>query len=281
MINGERRNDGFGVRVLVVTKIFKHILQINNLPETQLKRTYRLYYWPMLPGRGEFIRLIFEDAGADYIDVGRLPEDEGGGISALRKKIDNPHRGFESFALPLLEYDDYLIAQLPNICLFLANEFNMIPGGNHYFRANQLMLTICDIIDEIHNTHHPLSISMYYENQQEAAKKNALSFTTERLPKWLQYLEKTLIGNGEKHLAGTQISYVDIALFQLIRGLDYAFPNHMQRYLPQIPKLIALKDRVGERPGICSYLSSERCIDFNNDGIFRAYPELDIVDRST
>ena len=42
--------------------------------------TYRLYYWPGIQGRGEFIRLLLEEAGAAYIDVGN--DEEAGGLDA-------------------------------------------------------------------------------------------------------------------------------------------------------------------------------------------------------
>ena len=36
---------------------------------------YELYYWPSIQGRGEFIRLTLEEAGADYVDVARKSDD--------------------------------------------------------------------------------------------------------------------------------------------------------------------------------------------------------------
>ena len=40
---------------------------------------YELHYWPRIQGRGEFVRLALEQAGAEYVDVARGPKSSGGG----------------------------------------------------------------------------------------------------------------------------------------------------------------------------------------------------------
>jgi glutathione S-transferase len=50
----------------------------------------------------------------------------------------------------------------------------------------------------------------------------------------------------------------------------------MAEMTPRIPRLLSLRDRVAARPRIAAYLASSRRIPFNEDGIFRHYPELDI-----
>ncbi len=238
-----------------------------------MKPIYKLYYWPMLPGRGEFIRLLLEDVGVGYIDIGRLPEDQNGGIAALQNCLQNS----PSFALPILEVGELKISQMPNICLFLATKLGLVPGDENHWLANQLILTIADIINEVHNTHHPLDSGLYYEDQTEAAKISAAKFLRNRLPRWLNYFEKLLQQNSGRYLLGEEVCYVDIALFQLMRGLHYAFPENMQINDPSIPGLLQLCESIAARPGIAAYLNSDRCIAFNANGIFRAYPELDII----
>jgi len=80
-------------------------------------------------------------------------------------------------------------------------------------------------------------------------------------------------GNGRHAL--TTHSYVDLSLFQIMSGLDYAFPRAMKKMQRKIPHLKALTERVSERPRIAAYLASPRRLAFNEDGIFRHYPELD------
>ena len=242
---------------------------------------YKLYYWPMLPGRGEFIRLLFEHAEATYIDVGRLPEDQGGGIIGIQKFLNNTERGRRSFALPVVESGDLVISQLPNICLYLAKQFGLLPKGKLGWIANQIQLSICDVINECHNTHHPLSTSLTYEDQKEAARENAQAFLKNRLPRWMHYFESVLQQNGGEFMIGTKLSMLDIQLFQLMRGIHYAFPKHFTQQNQYTPGINQLVERVRQEPGISNYLASDRCIDFNEFGIFRAYPELESLQAVT
>ena len=93
----------------------------------------------------------------------------------------------------------------------------------------------------------------------------------------LGYFEEVLRHNpaGDKHLVGARLSYPDLSLFQMVAGLRYAFPRAMARLERRIPRVVALHDRVAARPRIAAYLASERRIPFNEEGIFRHYPELD------
>ena len=78
--------------------------------------TYRLYYWPGIQGRGEFVRLVLEDAGASYIDVGRLLEEEGGGPRAIVDILQRNDIGTPPFAPPILQHGDLFISQTATIC---------------------------------------------------------------------------------------------------------------------------------------------------------------------
>ncbi|QQR90758.1 MAG: glutathione S-transferase family protein [Myxococcales bacterium] len=238
--------------------------------------TYRLYYWPMLQGRGEFIRLALEDASAPYIDVARQTENEGGGISAI-KEILNRKTSFPPFAPPVLEDAKVLIWQTGHILQYLAPKLELVPGGEANYRvAQQLQLTITDFVSEIHDTHHALGPSIAYEEQKKACKERSALFLKARMPKYLGYFERLLSHTESEYVFGKQCSYVDLSLFQIIQGLEYAFPKTFGHFKNKIPHLIALANRVSKRANIASYIYSERRIPFNQHGIFRYYPELDV-----
>lgn len=235
---------------------------------------YELFYWPTIQGRGEFIRLALEEAGAPYVDVARLPEKEGGGIKAMMKVMhDVP--GLEPFAPPFLRSGDIVLAQSANILQYLAPRLDLV-GKNETGRlhAHQLQLTLADLVNEAHDTHHPVSVGLYYEDQKPEAKRRASAFRAERIPKFLGYFERVL-GRGKSGFLLGEFSYVDLSMFQVMVGLEYAFPRTMKDFEKKIPGLVKLRDQVQARPRIAAYLGSSRRIAFNEDGIFRKYPELD------
>ena len=137
----------------------------------------------------------------------------------------------------------------------------------------QVQLTIADRVAEAHNVHHPVAVSAYYEDQKAEAARAAGVFRDERMPKFLGWFEAAL-GEGA-WLGGERWSYADLSLFQLVEGLAYAFPRRMAALRVEIPKLLALRERVRALPELADYLASDRRIPFNEDGIFRHYPELD------
>jgi len=234
---------------------------------------YELHYWPGIQGRGEFVRLALEEAGADYDDVARLPASEGGGERALMRKLGELTP--PPYAPPVLVAGDLVLAQTANILLFLGARHGLGPtdeAGRLW--VNQLQLTFADLVKEAHDIHHPISGALYYEDQKDAAKANAHAFRRERLPKFLGYFERVLQGAGP-WLAGEAFSYADLSMFQVVRGLQYALPEAMAGLAPKIGKVLALADGVASRPNIARYLASPRRIAFNENGIFRHYPELD------
>lgn len=239
--------------------------------------SYELFYWPGLPGRGEFIRLVLEDAGAPYVDVARLPEDQGGGVPAILRLLRGEHEGLLPLAPPILRVGDLTLAQVANICQFLGPRLGLAPADEaDRLAANQLQLTIADLVAEVHDTHHPISTGRYYEDQKEAARERAAAFLEQRLGRFLGYFERVLERNGEQ-LVGAAISYVDLSMFQVLEGLAYAFPRAFARASAAIPKLLALRERVRVRPRLAAYLASDRRLAFNESGIFRRYPELDLA----
>ncbi|KRA33348.1 glutathione S-transferase [Rhodanobacter sp. Root627] len=231
---------------------------------------YALYYWSSIQGRGEFIRLALEDAGADYDDVARDQGDD-----AMTPFLEGKHEGALPFAPPFLKAGRLVIAQVAEILQYLGPPLKLVPDGEpRRLYAHQLQLTITDVVAEIHDSHHPIASSLYYEDQRSEARRRAKDLRENRLPKFLGYFEQVLERNGGRH-ALRQHSYVDLSLFQLMSGLDYAFPRAMQRLKRELPLLCALSQRVAERPRIAAYLASPRRLAFNKDGIFRHYPELD------
>ena len=230
--------------------------------------SYQLYYWTGLQGRGEFVRLCLEDAGADYVDVARVEGDE-----AMTPFLDGTHEGALPFAPPFLKSGRLVIAQVANILQYLGPRHGLVPESeSRRLYAHQLELTITDLVAEVHDTHHPVSTEQYYEDQRAEAKKRAQDFREARIPKFLGYFEQALERGGGKYVL-REHSYVDLSLFQVMAGLEYAFPKATKKQ--KLPLLRDLAKRVADRPNIAAYLASERRIPFNTNGIFRHYPELD------
>jgi glutathione S-transferase len=233
---------------------------------------YELYYWPDIQGRGEYVRLALEEAGADYVDVARSDR----GMSAMMKMME-ARSGTPPFAPPFLKAGRLVIGQTANILLYLGSRHGLAPKSEAgRLWVHQLQLTVADFVLEIHDTHHPLGPSLYYEDQRQPAKKRTEEFWKERVPKYLGYFEGLLASNGGAYLTGRRVSYADLSLFQIVEGLRYAFPKRMEDFESEIPGLIDLHDRVAARANIKAYLSSDRRIPFNEEGIFRRYKELDI-----
>ena len=232
---------------------------------------YELFYWPEIQGRGEFVRLVLEEAGADYVDVAR----SGRGMSAMMKLMETQGTT-PPFAPPFLKAGKLVIGQTANILFYLGSRHGLAPktesGG---LWVHQLQLTITDLVAEIHDTHHPLGPSLYYEDQRPPAKRRTAEFWAERVPKYLGYFEQLLADSGGTYVTGRPLTYVDLSLFQIVEGLRYAFPGRMNAFESKVPRLVGLHDSIAVRPNIKAYLDSNRRIPFNEQGIFRRYRELD------
>lgn len=238
---------------------------------------YELFYWPSIQGRGEFVRLVLEHAGADYVDVVRQ-RGPGMGIDAMLRLMNGPSLERPPFAPPFLRAGKQVIAQTANILHYLGPRLGLVPKADaSRLWAHQLQLTVEDLVIDIHDTHHPVAMSLYYEDQKPESWRRAKYFTEERAPELLGYFENVLQRNPGKrgYMVGRSLTYVDLSMFQLIEGLRYAFPKMMARLETQIPGLVSLHAVVALRPTIRAYCASERRLPFNQDGIFRHYPELD------
>lgn len=237
---------------------------------------YELFYWPGIQGRGEFVRLALEDAGADYVDVARGSSKNGLGIRAMMRVMEEATH--PPFAPPFLRDGDVLVGQTAAILLYLGPKLGLAPKSETgRLWTHQIQLTVTDLVVEAHDTHHPLSVERYYEDQKKESAERAADFRQYRIPKFMDWFETILARNpsGEKHLVGRSTTYADLSLFQVVEGLSYAFPKAMKRVLKNTPRVVALHDAVSKRPRIKNYLASERRIPFNEDGIFRHYSELD------
>jgi glutathione S-transferase len=236
---------------------------------------YELYYWPSIQGRGEFVRLALEDADADYVDVAR---DSQRGPSAVNKFFQTSAFDHPPFAPPFLKAGKVVIAQTANILLYLGPRLGLV-SKNEIIRvwAHQLQLTVADWVAEVHDVHHPIASALYYEDQKREAKRRAEDFIGSRVPKYLGYFESILKRSPKRseYILGKKASYVDLSLFQMVEGLRYAFPRAMSRLEPKHRRLAALHDRIAARRRLAAYLASPRRIPFNQQGIFRRYPELD------
>jgi glutathione S-transferase len=197
-------------------------------------------------------------------------------MAAMSRLMESPSVKQPPFAPPFLKAGKRVIAQTANILFFLGPRLGLAPKQDHgRLWAHQLQLTIADWVAEVHDSHHPIGGGLYYEDQKREAKRRAKDFTAERLPKFLGYFEQVLERNGSRVLVGNAVSYVDLSLFQMIEGLRYAFSRAMTKQERNHRRVIALHDRVASRPRLAAYLASERRLPFNQEGIFRHYPELD------
>lgn len=233
--------------------------------------TYELYYWTGIQGRGEYVRLALEAAGAPYRDVAREKGDHV--IEAMSKTLATP-----SFAPPFLKDGPLVVGQVAAILLYLGDKLDLAPKDERLrLWTHQIQLTIADFVLEGHDVHHPIGAGEYYENQKPEAERRAVEFREARIPKFLDWFETVLDRNpeGACHLVGSRLSYADLSLFQVMDGVSYAFPNLMQRLGGKYPKIGALCTMVAEHPKIAAYLASARRLASNESDLFRHYPELD------
>jgi glutathione S-transferase len=234
---------------------------------------YELYYWPMIPGRGEFVRLALEYAGADYVDVAREK-----GMKAVLTFVEGKDEAHPPFAPPYLRDGDLVVGQTSAILLYLGPRLGLTPKDEAgALWTHQVQLTIADLVSEAHDSHHPVALGDYYEDQKTEAKRRAKEFRKKRIPKFLGWLETVLTRNpaGRDWLVGETVTYADLSAFQAVTGLLYAFPKATKAALKEAPHLAALAVRVSELPTLKAYLESDRRLPFNEQGIFRRYPELD------
>ncbi len=190
---------------------------------------YELFYWPTLQGRGELVRLYLEDAGIPYVDVARQPATAGGGVEAMLKLVREGLGRIVPYASPMVRVDgEYLVWQASNILQVIAEREGLLPADlvarSH---LQGLQLTAADLIAEAHDTHHPISTTLTYEEQADSAVLAAQAFVDRRIPNYLWVFEETLLRSEGDYLLGAHCHYADTSLFQTVTGLTYAFPRAM------------------------------------------------------
>ncbi|RYC53838.1 hypothetical protein CHU98_g12370 [Xylaria longipes] len=251
---------------------------------------YELIYWPGIPGRGEFIRLALEEGGADYTDTAHTEK----GMDQTLAQIDDQNVGDANnpppLAPPILRHGDLLISQTPNILLYLGPRLGLVPSAegedgdpDALYRINALALTALDgLTNEVHDCHHPIASSLYYEDQKEESLRRSMDFVKNRLPKFLGYFERVLEGKASGDgpwLYGGRLTYADLVLFQAVDGVTFAFPKAISaaKTSGKYMHVFRLCDAVKERPKIQEYLASKRRQSYSQ-GIYRYYPELDLAE---
>ena len=240
---------------------------------------YELHYWPTIQGRGEFVRLALEAAGAPYVDVARGDSAAGQGLPALQARLADRRAPQPPFAPPFLVDGELVIGQTAAILLHLAPQLKLV-GRSERSRiwTHQIQLTIADVVSEAHDTHHPIASRLFHEDQLPESRRRAQDFCQHRLPRYLPWFEQILVRNpaGPRHLVGGKLSYADLSLFQLVEGLSYAFPKAAAQVLATTPTVMQLHQRVAALPRVAAYLRSPRRLAFNQQDLFRQYPDLDL-----
>jgi len=239
---------------------------------------YEFFYWPEIQGRGEFIRLALEDAGAAYVDVARGMESEGRGVPAMLDLMRGEGTSHIPFAPPFLRDGDTIVSHTAAILLYLGGRIGLAPSDERgRLWTHQIQLTITDIVQEVYNSHHPIDEDKWFHEQRHEAIARATVFRRDRMPKFLGWFERILQANpaGVDYLVGDSVSYADLSLFQLVEGLRFAFPLACELELAALPRVTSLHNAVAERSRLKAYLASERRVPFKETGIFRRYAELD------
>ncbi|OAQ97745.1 hypothetical protein LLEC1_00415 [Akanthomyces lecanii] len=239
---------------------------------------YELIYAPFAPGRGEHIRLLLEEAGVTYTDTTSLGWDAA--LAANQELLKGRDGNPPYFAPPLFRHGDLIISQTSNILMYLGSKLGLAGStAEDAFRVNALACTALDgLSDEVHATHHPISGTLYYEDQKDESTRASKVWINVRLPKFLAYWESVLASKGGPWLMGETFTYADIVLSQCIDGVKYAFPKAMAHLdeKSEYRRVFGHWEQVRARPRIAKYLASDKRQKYDN-GIYRYCPDGDVV----
>lgn len=221
--------------------------------------TWKLYYWDMCPGRGEYVRIVFEEAGVQFL------EDRD---NILEKVIKGGMEGFPAFAPPVITRGDFKLSQTPVICEYLGKHFNLYPASDtDVWHARQINLTIHDFQADGRNVFHAKQFTASYFGQEAETQGHIDWFRKERLPRWLLYFEKLLQANdnGRSFVIGDKLTYVDLGLLQVLRNAANQFSDEWIKM--DIPLIKAFKQRMEARPNLAAYFKSDRCQPFEGNSM--------------
>ncbi|XP_035669728.1 glutathione S-transferase P-like isoform X2 [Branchiostoma floridae] len=227
-----------------------------------------LYYWGCppgvkpFPGRGEFVRLIFEEAGVKFREVNDF--------EVLKKLFfTEKQKGFYAFAPPMIQRGKFRLSQTSVICSYLGKQFGLWPESEEdQWRAQQLNITIHDFIAEGRLAFHGRNPVESYYTQKEETQPYIDRFVATRLPRWLTHLETALKANndGQGFVIGGKLTYVDLGLLHVLRATESQFPQAWASN-DSIPLLKAFKARLSARPNLAAYFNSDRCVPFEGNSM--------------
>ncbi|KAK3723430.1 hypothetical protein LTR37_001682 [Vermiconidia calcicola] len=262
-------------------------------PSSKKQRTqppYELLYHPGVPGRGEPIRLLLEAAGVPYNDIANQEKNGYDTVQkiCMNKALESDNGNPPVFSPPALRVPGagkdgkaLVISQTPNILSYLGDRTGMAGDEQEKYWVAQLALTALDLANEVHDSHHPIAVAKYYEEQKEESKGKSKDIRENRFPKFFSYFQRTLQGNKErggvegKYMVGKQLTYADTTIWQVLDGCMFAFPKEMEARKEEFPDLLqGFYESVKSEKGLKEYLASDRRLEYSM-GIFRQYPELD------
>jgi len=192
---------------------------------------YKLTYFD-LEARGELIRLIFTVAKVKYEDH-RVSFDEWPQIK--------PKMPFQQ--LPVLYIDDNPpLTQSGAIEKYLASIYGL--NGDNELEAAYIEMITNQINDVT------LSALPFFEKDEKVKDEKFSKQFQEKIIPSMKYIENQM--NNNEFLVGKKLSYADLFVMQIILYFKRAFP----KYLPEIPKLCALSDRISQMEGVKQYIDN-------------------------
>ncbi|XP_046580442.1 glutathione S-transferase P 1-like [Haliotis rubra] len=226
---------------------------------------YELYYWPgsfVGPGRAEFVRLLFIEAGVPFKHISE-------GIMEMFKQADQKWTGYPTLAVPLLKKGSFELSQTPVICRYLGKQFGLYPDNEEdQWHAEQINATVHDYIAEGRLSFHGINPVGSYFGQEKETQPYIDRFLAERLPKYMKHFEKILAANdgGKGYVVGGKVTFADLGLLHVLRATAAQFPEAWAA-VDYAPLVKAFKDRMEARPNLAAYFKSDKCIPFSGNSM--------------
>jgi len=263
---------------------------------------WKLWYWPGIKGRGEYVRLAFEEAGVPYEDVAAAAADQKAGYALVKDACFAALGGggggthFPVRAPPAVSRGAFWLCGTPAILAHLNGEFGWDPPTReakaHVLQALDIILS--DAVAEGRLPFHPRSWYGSHkapENAAEVCAPYLEEYATKRMPKYLSFLEDALLlsdghggggagsrsggagescgggGEGGPFLVGTRLTTADLAAWHYLCALEQHYGEAFAREMAARPALAAFKGRIAARPRIAAYLSSGRAPPWDADSL--------------